>query len=66
MRTGREKCEFNNESHKGIIYEYHTYTPSLEILIPSLVVVAKKGHKAAGRRPEALHLTFEGPLGHRL
>ncbi len=26
MLKGREKCEFNNESHKGIIYEYHTYT----------------------------------------
>ncbi len=26
MRKGREKCELNNVSHKGIIYEYHTYT----------------------------------------
>ncbi len=25
-RKGREKRQFNNESHKGIIYEYHTYT----------------------------------------
>ncbi len=26
MRQGREKCEFNNDCHKVIIYEYHTYT----------------------------------------
>ncbi len=26
MRKGREKCEYNNESHEGIIYEYHTCT----------------------------------------
>ncbi len=55
MRKGREKFDFNNESHKGVTYEYHTSTfryvlwnvhpPPLGILIPRLAAVAIKDIK---------------------
>ncbi len=33
---GRKKCKFNKEIHKGIIYEYHTYTFWLVSYAPHL------------------------------